>query len=338
LEEERREVVQALLELRCFPIGMELFPAADEAAWKYICDVIDDSDYYVLIIGGRYGSVDDAGISFTEREYDYAVSKKVPVLAFNLTSVRRGKPTERPSTSSLRNSAKLSKRATRLQGKCLFQDSVARLQPESRIILWDQFSQRIASACKPFTMAKSKIKYFEASELDAAMSWVGLSAREQSRSPILPPACRPRFRNFLRRIITILTQKEIYEKVSATLVEALNVDEDDIQPTATLQGDLGAESIDFLDIVFRLEREFGIQIPRGELSPGSSFQGNPEFVENGKVTAQGLAKLRARMPFADLSEFQKDPQTATPPRTMCHTKYPIWGCWDTLGIYIAATR
>ena len=106
----------------------------------------------------------------------------------------------------------------------------------------------------------------------------------------------------------MLTQKEIYEKVSATLVEALNVDEDEIQPTATLQGDLGAESIDFLDIVFRLEREFGITIPRGELFPESIFQGNPQFVENGKVTAQGLAELRARMPFADLGEFEKDPQ------------------------------
>ena len=63
------------------------------------------------------------------------------------------------------------------------------------------------------------------------------------------------------------SQEEIFTKVSATLVEALNVDEDEIKPTSTLQGDLGAESIDFLDIVFRLEREFGIKIPRGELFP-----------------------------------------------------------------------
>src|ERR671928_1826031 len=96
------------------------------------------------------------------------------------------------------------------------------------------------------------------------------------------------------------TQEEIYSKVSATLVEALNVDEDEIKPTATLQGDLGAESIDFLDIVFRLEREFGIKIPRGELFPDSIFRGDPDFVTNGKVTEKGLAELRARMPFADL--------------------------------------
>ena len=103
------------------------------------------------------------------------------------------------------------------------------------------------------------------------------------------------------------TQDEIYTKVSATLVEALNVDEEDIKPTATLQGDLGAESIDFLDIVFRLEREFSIKIPRNELFPESIFQGDPEFVKDGKVTAKGLAELRAKMPYADLSEFEKNP-------------------------------
>src|SRR4051812_3081516 len=104
------------------------------------------------------------------------------------------------------------------------------------------------------------------------------------------------------------TQDEIYQKVSATLVEALNVDEEDIKPTATLQGDLGAESIDFLDIVFRLEREFGIKIPRGELFPESIFQGDPDFVQDGKVTDKGLAELRARMPFADLGKFERDPE------------------------------
>jgi len=103
------------------------------------------------------------------------------------------------------------------------------------------------------------------------------------------------------------TQDEIYSKVSATLVEALNVDEEDIQPTSTLQGDLGAESIDFLDIVFRLEREFGIKIPRGELFPESIFQGDPDFVANGRVTVKGLEELRTRMPFADLDQFEQNP-------------------------------
>jgi acyl carrier protein len=106
------------------------------------------------------------------------------------------------------------------------------------------------------------------------------------------------------------TRDEIYEKVSSTLVEALNVDEEDVKPDATLQGDLGAESIDFLDIVFRLEREFAIKIPRGELFPESIFQGDSEFVQNGRVTDKGLAELRARMPFADLSDFERNPEVS----------------------------
>jgi len=106
------------------------------------------------------------------------------------------------------------------------------------------------------------------------------------------------------------SQEEIYSKVSETLVEALNVDEEDIKPSATLRGDLGAESIDFLDIVFRLEREFGIQIPRGELFPESIFQGDPEFVQDGRVNEKGLAELRSRMPFADLSRFEKNPEVS----------------------------
>ena len=104
------------------------------------------------------------------------------------------------------------------------------------------------------------------------------------------------------------SQDEIYSKVSSTLVEALNVDEGDITPAATLQGDLGAESIDFLDIVFRLEREFGIKIPRNELFPESIFQGDPEFVQDGKVTPKGLEELRTKMPFADLKAFEQNPE------------------------------
>jgi acyl carrier protein len=104
-----------------------------------------------------------------------------------------------------------------------------------------------------------------------------------------------------------MTQDEIYQKVSSTLIEALNVDEDQITPQATLVGDLGAESIDFLDIVFRLEREFGIKIPRGELFPESIFQGDPDFVQDGKITPKGMAELRAKMPYADLSKFETNP-------------------------------
>src|SRR3954463_6070121 len=99
----------------------------------------------------------------------------------------------------------------------------------------------------------------------------------------------------------------VYERVVRVLVESLNVGEDEVAPQATLQGDLGAESIDFLDIVFRLEREFGIKIPRGELFPESIFQGDPDFVQGGKITPKGMAELKERMPFADLSRFEDNP-------------------------------
>jgi acyl carrier protein len=112
----------------------------------------------------------------------------------------------------------------------------------------------------------------------------------------------------VREDFDMQSQSEIYEKVSATLVDALNVDETDIKPTATLKGDLGAESIDFLDIVFRLEREFGIKIPRSELFPESIFQGDPEFVEGGRLTDKGMVELRTKMPYADLSKLEKNPE------------------------------
>ena len=104
------------------------------------------------------------------------------------------------------------------------------------------------------------------------------------------------------------TKEEIYSKVSETLVDSLNVDPEEVRPDSTLQGDLGAESIDFLDIVFRLERGFGIKIPRGELFPESIFQGDPDFVQNGKVTDKGIAELRAKLPFADVDKFAANPQ------------------------------
>jgi acyl carrier protein len=106
---------------------------------------------------------------------------------------------------------------------------------------------------------------------------------------------------------------EIYVKVGRVLTEALNVEESEIAPTASLQADLGAESIDFLDIVFRLEREFGIKIPRGELFPESVFQGDPEFVQEGKVTDKGLDELRSRMPYADLGHFDKERRLSSVP-------------------------
>lgn len=102
------------------------------------------------------------------------------------------------------------------------------------------------------------------------------------------------------------TYDEIYDKVQATLVDALGVDDDEVTSTATLQGDLGAESIDFLDIVFRLERNFGIKIPRGELFP-ENLLADPEWVADGKLTDKGLSELKSRLPYADLSKFEENP-------------------------------
>jgi acyl carrier protein len=102
------------------------------------------------------------------------------------------------------------------------------------------------------------------------------------------------------------TPEEIFQKVQQALVDALGVDEEEITPEATLAGDLGAESIDFLDIVFRLEKAFDVKIPRGELVPEDVLT-NPEYVRDGKVTEAGLAELRKRMPFADLDDFAQNP-------------------------------
>ena len=105
-----------------------------------------------------------------------------------------------------------------------------------------------------------------------------------------------------------MTRDEIFEKVQATLVEALGVDEDEVTPEATLVGDLGAESIDFLDIVFRLEKNFNVKIPRGELFPENLASADSSFVQNGRVTDAGIAELRQRMPHADVDRLAADPR------------------------------
>lgn len=107
--------------------------------------------------------------------------------------------------------------------------------------------------------------------------------------------------------------EEIYEKVQETLMDALGVDDDEVTPEATLIGDLGAESIDFLDIVFRLEKNFDIKIPRGELFPENLAAADSGFVEDGKVTEDGLKQLREKMPHADVDSFAADPQVSKLP-------------------------
>ena len=104
-----------------------------------------------------------------------------------------------------------------------------------------------------------------------------------------------------------MTRDEIYKKVQGVLVDALGVDEEEVTPNAVIKDDLGAESIDFLDISFRLEKAFNIKIPSGEMMP-ENLASDPTLVQNGKLTDAGLAELKKRMPHSDFTEFEKDPQ------------------------------
>ncbi|MHC4950123.1 MAG: acyl carrier protein, partial [Planctomycetota bacterium] len=97
------------------------------------------------------------------------------------------------------------------------------------------------------------------------------------------------------------------EQVKDVLVDALGLDDDEVTAEATLMGDLGAESIDFLDIIFRLQKAFDIEVPREELFPAEAVMSNTDFVSGGKLTEKGLAEIRSKMPHTDLSEFEQDP-------------------------------
>ena len=98
LKEERDKVMQALMEMDCIPSGMELFPAMDEEQFEFIKRIIDDCDYYLLVIGGRYGSLTPQGISYTEKEYDYAIERGLKVIAF-----LHAKPDEIPAGKTERD-------------------------------------------------------------------------------------------------------------------------------------------------------------------------------------------------------------------------------------------
>ena len=104
-----------------------------------------------------------------------------------------------------------------------------------------------------------------------------------------------------------MSRDEIMQQVQEVLVDALGVDDDEVTTEATLMRDLGAESIDFLDIVFRLEKTFGIKIPREELFPAENLMTDSELVHNGKLTEKGLAELREKMPHTDITAFENDP-------------------------------
>ena len=105
----------------------------------------------------------------------------------------------------------------------------------------------------------------------------------------------------------MIMEKQLFTKVQQTLAGALGVEESDITPEASLKRDLGAESIDFIDIVFRLEKAFDLKIPAGDLFP-SHLLNDERFVKEGMVTAEGLTELRTKLPYLELGEFTKDPQ------------------------------
>ena len=105
----------------------------------------------------------------------------------------------------------------------------------------------------------------------------------------------------------MIMEKELFTKVQQTLAGALGVEESEITPEASLKRDLGAESIDFIDIVFRLEKAFDLKIPAGDLFP-SHLLNDERFVKEGMVTAEGLTELRTTLPYLELEEFTKDPQ------------------------------
>lgn len=104
-----------------------------------------------------------------------------------------------------------------------------------------------------------------------------------------------------------MNRDEILSEVQEVLIDALGVDDDEVTPEATLMGDLGAESIDFLDIVFRLEKAFGIKIAREEIFPVEGLMNNPDYVKDGKMTEAGLEELKKKMPHTDLGDFIEDP-------------------------------
>jgi acyl carrier protein len=106
-----------------------------------------------------------------------------------------------------------------------------------------------------------------------------------------------------------MTEMEVdsSKKIQEILAAALGIDENEVQPEASLTEDLGAESIDFIDIIFRLEKGFDIEIPSGELFPPNIFD-DDRFVQDGMVTKEGLTELETKVPYMDIETFAKDPQ------------------------------
>jgi len=106
-----------------------------------------------------------------------------------------------------------------------------------------------------------------------------------------------------------MTRDEIFAAVQEVLIDALGVDDDEVTPEARLTADLGAESIDFLDISFKLEQAFNFKIPQGEMFPENVAQ-DPDYVQDGKITPTGLTELQKKLPHFDFSSFGENPELA----------------------------
>jgi len=137
-------------------------------------------------------------------------------------------------------------------------------------------------------------------EAGAASAWDSIFKRPLGHAFTPCPHASPAL------LLRQMTQDEIFTKIRGVLVDALAVDGDDVTRKSVLTADLGAESIDFLDIVFKLEQVFAIKIPQGELFPENLAQ-DPRYVQSGKLTPEGLTLLKGRLPHVDFSSFEADP-------------------------------
>lgn len=169
LQVERKAVMEALLQMNCFPVGMEYFNASDESQWEVIKQLIDECDYYVLILAGRYGSIEESsGKSYTQKEYEYAVSKSVPVITFLYKE-----PDSLPKSKTEQN-----------------KDSEAKLEAFKENVkkrlckYWtssDNLASQVVLSLNSLIKTKPRVGWIKANQLDAETSKEILKLREKNR-------------------------------------------------------------------------------------------------------------------------------------------------------------
>lgn len=167
LQEERKVVMESLLQMNCFPVGMEYFNASDESQWEVIKQLIDECDYYVLIVAGRYGSVEEStGKSYTQKEFEYAVSKGVPVISF-----LHKDPESLPKSKTEKNKDSEAKLEA-------FKDDV-----KKRLCKYwtspDQLASQVILSLTSLIKSKPRVGWVKADQLNAEASKEILKLREQ---------------------------------------------------------------------------------------------------------------------------------------------------------------